>query len=246
MSSDPFHHHPGLRNKIKPFETSFFRTMTVQRIRIVMEEKGLPVTFPFYSDEEREALRADTFRHHHGDLLVFAYGSLLWDPALDFADVRRAHAPGHARRFILVDIHGGRGTAEAPGLMAALDTGAGCDGLVFRIAAEKVDAESEILFRREMIGPGYHARFIPVLVDGEEAHALSFLADHDDPAMAHDISRSRQLRYLSTGTGFLGSSYDYLKNVVDHLHEMRIPDPDLDALLAETEAEMARLARKES
>jgi hypothetical protein len=25
MSTDPFHHHPGLRDKIKPAEQSFFR-----------------------------------------------------------------------------------------------------------------------------------------------------------------------------------------------------------------------------
>jgi cation transport protein ChaC len=240
MAADPFRHHPGLRDKIKPFETSFFRTITTQRVREIMEGRGLPVTFPFYSDAEREALRAAALDGHEGDLLVFAYGSLLWDPALDFTEVRRAHAPGHARRFILVDVHGGRGTAEAPGLMAALDDGAGCDGLVFRIAAAQVETETEILFRREMIGPGYHARFVPVLIDGAPARALTFLADHADPLMQPRISRAEQLRYLSTGTGFLGSSYEYLKNVVDHLHELAIPDPDLDALLAETEAEMAR------
>lgn len=242
MTADPFRHHPGLRDKIKPCESSFFRTMTVERVREIMDERGLPVTFPFYEDAEREALRTEALEGHAGDLLVFAYGSLLWDPALDFAEVRRACAPGHARRFILVDIHGGRGTAEAPGLMAALDEGSGCDGLVFRIAAEKVDTETEILFRREMIGPGYHARFVPVLVDGAPARALTFLADHDDPLMRPDISRAEQLRYLATGTGFFGTSHAYLKNVVDHLHEMAIPDPDLDALLAETEAAMARPA----
>jgi cation transport protein ChaC len=242
MTADPFLHHPGLRDKIRPFETSFFRTHTVARVRELMAARGHPVTFPFYEDAEREALRAEALRGHAGDLLVFAYGSLLWDPALDFAEVRRARAPHHARRFILVDIHGGRGTAGAPGLMAALDAGAGCDGLVFRIPEAQVEIETEILFRREMIGPGYHARFVPVVVGGETARALTFLADHDDPSMRPDISRAEQLRYLATGAGFLGTSHEYLRNVVDHLHDMAIPDPDLDALLAETEAEMALLA----
>ncbi len=57
----------------------------------------------FHSDATREALRAEALDVHEGDLLVFAYGSLIWDPALDFAEVRRARAPDHARRFILVD-----------------------------------------------------------------------------------------------------------------------------------------------
>jgi hypothetical protein len=59
-----------------------------------------------------------------------------------------------------------------------------------------------------------------------------------------DLTRETQVRYLATGTGFLGSSYDYLQGVVDHLHEMDIPDPDLDALLAATEAEMARRSER--
>jgi cation transport protein ChaC len=121
-------------------------------------------------------------------------------------------------------------------------TGGGCHGLCFRIAAEKVEAETEILFRRELLGPGYIASFIPVELDDMRATALTFLADHSIDMINADLTRETQIRYLATGTGFLGSSYDYLRGVVDHLHEMDIPDPELDALLAETEAEMARRA----
>jgi cation transport protein ChaC len=241
MKPDPFRHHPHLRGRIKPFEESFFRTLTTEKARESMAAHGVEEVFPFHSDARREALRTEALDGHEGDLLVFAYGSLIWDPALDFAEVRRARAPDHARRFILVDTYGGRGTPERPGLMAALDDGPGCDGLVFRIAAEKVEGETAILFQREMIGPGYLARFVPVLIDGQEHRALTFLADHDDPLMRPDITRDEQVRYLATGEGFLGTSADYLRNVVAHLHEMAIPDANLDALLAETEAEIARI-----
>jgi cation transport protein ChaC len=233
--SDPYRHHPGLRGKIKPVAASFFRDITVDKVRAIMAERGIEDRFPYYPDATREALRADALAGHEGDLLVFAYGSLLWDPALEFTEVRRAHAPHHARRFILVDVYGGRGTEEAPGLMAALDEGAGCDGLVFRIPAETVDRETEILFRREMIGPGYHARMVPVVIEGEAARALTFLADHDDPLMRADITRAEQVRYAATGEGFLGTSYDYLAGTVAHLAELGIEDPDASALLAEVE-----------
>lgn len=234
--SDPFRHHPGLRGKIKPAAESFFRDITVDKVRAIMAERGIEDRFPYYPDATREALRAEALAGHSGDLLVFAYGSLLWDPALEFAEVRRARAPHHARRFILVDVYGGRGTEEAPGLMAALDEGAGCDGLVFRIPAETVERETEILFRREMIGPGYHARRVPVVIDGVGARALTFVADHDDPLMRADITRAEQVRYAATGAGFLGTSYDYLANTVAHLAEMGIEDADASALLAEVRA----------
>jgi glutathione-specific gamma-glutamylcyclotransferase len=234
--SDPFRHHPGLRGRIKPFAESYFRTITTERVRATLVERGLPLSFPFHPDALREGLRREALRGHAGDLWVFAYGSLIWDPALDFAELRRAHAPGHARRFILVDRHGGRGTAEAPGLMAALDHGAGCEGVAFRIAAEKVETETEILFRREMIGPGYHPRFIPVVIAGQEVRALSFLADHDDPSMQGDIARAVQVRYAATGVGFLGTSYEYLASTVAHLAEVGIEDQEASALLAEVRA----------
>lgn len=234
--NDPFRHHPGLRGKITPAAASFFRTFTAEKARAIMAEHGLEDSFPYHSDARREALRAEALAGHEGDLLIFAYGSLLWDPALEFTELRRAHAPRHARRFILVDTYGGRGTEEAPGLMAALDEGPGCDGLVFRIPAETVDRETEILFRREMIGPGYHARMVPVVIDGTEARALTFLADHDDPLMRPDISRPEQVRYAATGAGFLGTSYDYLASTVAHLAELGIEDPDASALLAEVRA----------
>ena len=44
---------------------------------------------------------------------VFGYGSLMWDPAFRFAEVRRAHVPGYARRFILKDVYGGPGYTNA-------------------------------------------------------------------------------------------------------------------------------------
>jgi hypothetical protein len=111
-----------------------------------------------------------------------------------------------------------------------------------RIAAEAVEHETAILFRRELLGPGYNAVFIPVVMEGTGARALSFVADLSSGMMNPDLTRETQIRYAATGTGFLGSSYDYLRGVVDHLQEMAIPDPELDALLVDVEAEIARLS----
>lgn len=241
MTDDPFRHHPGLRDKIKPAAQSFFRDFTTDQLLTLFAEHDVP-PFPMYDDATREGLRRAALAGHEGDLWVFAYGSLIWDPALDFAEVRRAFAASHRRRFILEDVYGGRGTPTAPGLMAALDAGDGCHGLCFRVAADRVEEETEILFRRELLGPGYIATFIPVDLDDRRVTALTFLADHSVDMINADLPRASQVRYLATGTGFLGSSYDYLRGVVDHLHDMEIPDPELDALLAETEAEMARLS----
>lgn len=229
--TDPFLHHPELRDLVKPCQDSFFRTITTDIVRAQIAQSGQPLTINFHDETTREGLRAQALKGHTGDLYIFAYGSLMWDPAIEFTEVRRALAPGHERRFILVDNRGGRGTSDSPGLMAALDEGQGCDGLVFRIAADAVDAETEILFRREMIAPGYLARFVPVVVDGTDAMALTFVADHAQAHMRRDISRNDQIRFAATGSGILGSSLDYLKNTVEQLEKLGITDPDASDLL---------------
>ena len=140
LPPDPFHHHPGLRGKIIDPAESFFRNF---RVESVLEEHPelAWVAEHMHSDAEREALRhAFLADREIEDLWVFAYGSLMWDPAIEFSEVRRAYVPNYARRFILKDMLGGRGNPEAPGLMAALDKGDGCEGLIFRIDADKVEA----------------------------------------------------------------------------------------------------------
>jgi len=115
--------------------------------------------------------------------------------------------------------------------MAALDNGKGCEGFAFKISAEKVETETEILFRREMIAPGYHARFITVQIDGVDKKALTFVADHTTEMMLPNISRSEQIRYVATGVGILGSSLEYLQNTVKNLDEIGINDTDASELL---------------
>lgn len=230
--ADPFVHHPNLRKLIKPSEESFFRTITTDQVKGMLTQNGLPLTLEFYDDDTRETLRRKALAHHTGDLLVFAYGSLIWDPAILFAEVRRAFAPFHQRRFILVDTHGGRGTVDKPGLMAALDTGKGCEGFAFRIEADKVEVETEILFRREMIAPGYHARFISIQIDGVDKQALTFVADHNSEMMHPEIERNKQIVYAATGIGILGSSLEYLQNTLKNLSEIGITDSDASRLLS--------------
>ncbi len=240
---DPFVHHPELRDLINEPENCFFRTFTTAKLAEISREKGIPQWW--YSDEQREAMRAAALAKHSGDdLWIFAYGSLMWDPGLYFEEVRHAWLPDHARRLILKDIYGARGSAEAPGLMAALDRGgAGCHGLAFRIGEAQIETETEALWRREGIGPAYWPVFVEVRVGNTPLNALTFVANHEADLIDGEMSRDEQIDYLVTGTGFAGSSIDYLQNLVGRLGTMGIRDADIEDLLGQAEDRLIELER---
>ena len=158
-----------MRDKITDPLTSFFRTFRVESILEKHPELEWVGEF-LHTDDEREQSRLEALKDHPDeDLWVFAYGSLMWDPAFKFSEVRRAKVADYSRRFILKEIYGGRGNREVPGLMAALDHGDGCDGLAFRIPQDIVDVETEILWRRELVAPTYIPTFVTADTGGSAA-----------------------------------------------------------------------------
>lgn len=237
MPPDAFANHPELRSLITDPAQSAMRRFDPHALAASRPDLGLEAFL--MAADRREALRQAALAHVQSDLWVFGYGSLMWDPAFRFAEVRRAHVADHARRFILKDSYGGRGTADLPGMLAALDYGAGCDGLVFRIAAADVAAETEILWRREMAGPAYHAVFVVADTELGSVQALAFTADHASAAIVGDISRAEQVQFIATGAGFFGSSLDYLANIAAHFAALGIEDAEVSGLMREAATYLA-------
>lgn len=228
---DPFMHHPELRDMIRDPLTSWARSFMPSDLDERLASQGAPPDWR-YSDAKREEMRRRTFAGRAADdLWVFAYGSLMWDPGIRFAEVRRAHLRGYVRHFCLKDVYGARGTFQTPGLLAALVRGEGCDGLVFRILKEHVDEETEVLWRREMSLPGYVAAFLDVETAAGSVHALGFVADCACEKIVPDIERAEQINYISTASGFAGSNLEYLENLAAHLTTLGIGDTDLFALV---------------
>ena len=129
------------------------------------------------------------------------------------------------------------------GMQAATDLGAGCDGLVFRIAAADVAEETEILWRREIAGRACRAVFVTAQTAAGPVRALAFTAGHASPAICADIPRAEQLRHIATGAGFFGSSLDYLTSSAAHFAALGIEDAEGASLMRETAAQRAARAR---
>ena len=220
---DPFYLHPELRGKIKPAAESFFRDLNLKDIDAHAAKAGLPDNWRTPSSE-REAGRREWFegRWAH-DLWIFGYGSLMWDPGVEFAEVRQAHCHGFQRSFCLWD-EGGRGSVEQPGLMLALDEGGESEGLAFRIEAEKLDHETFVLFRREMIAPAYRPTWLTLNAAGEQITALGFVANHSHESIRPGITLPDQANMIARAEGVLGTNYDYLSDTHQHLEFLGIED----------------------
>ena len=146
-----FRHTPALRRLITPPDESEMRfgQDRFAELDIQAREEGWPPGWRMEHDAREANRRAVLKDRMEQDLWVFAYGSLIWDPAVQVEEYRYATLSGWRRRFCM-RIEGGRGSHESPGLMAALDDGGPCDGVVFRIPAALVDQDTQFMWRREM------------------------------------------------------------------------------------------------
>jgi cation transport protein ChaC len=170
-----------------------------------------------------------------GDLWVFGYGSLIWNPGFDWAERVIARAPDHARSFCMWSIHH-RGTPAHPGLVLALDTapGADCTGVAFRVPGAQAAATRAYLRERELISSAYLEIELPVhLAHGGQVTALAFVVDRDHPQYCGGLPLGRQAAVIAGATGGRGPNRDYLWATQAHLAALGIGDPDLDWLAAE-------------
>ena len=119
------------------------------RLRRQILESGVDIQL--LSEAELDTMRRATLAAAapDQDIWLFAYGSLIWNPAFHFAERRTARLHGYHRQFCLWT-NLGRGTSSAPGLLLGLEPGSSCRGVAFRIAASQVEEETAIVWAREM------------------------------------------------------------------------------------------------
>jgi glutathione-specific gamma-glutamylcyclotransferase len=157
---------------------------------------------------------------------VFAYGSLIWNPAMHYIDRQVGRVHGFHRRFCLWTPLG-RGTPENPGLLLGLDRGGCCRGIVYQIAPELVQAELLLLWRREMVVGSYIPRWVKVTTPGRSLYAIAFLINRSRPSYAGSLDLATTVHHLATAKGELGSSVDYLNQTIAGLTQAGIQDRGL-------------------
>ena len=171
---------------------------------------------------------------------VFGYGSLMWNPAINVVDSRKAHVRGYHRMFCLT-LHVGRGAPEKPGLMLGIDRGGSCTGVAHRIAADEVESELSILWMREMLSGAYEPRWVNADVDGpgnekRRTRVLTFVINRYHPRYEGALPEDEAARRIALAEGLLGTNRDYLYRTVKHLAELGIEDGPMRGLEAKVRA----------
>jgi len=226
-----FRNAPALKGRIMPPDQSRMR-LTYARFdeldaQAIAENRppGWRLSHEAREENRREVLAGRLDR----DLWVFAYGSLIWDPAVYVDEIRLATLQGWHRRFCL-SITGSRGTIERPGLMAALDEGGICEGVTFRIAGQIVDRETETLWMREMFAGSYMPKFVRVATPQGEIEALTFVIDRTNERYVPDLPLVEAATVIANASGHNGTNFEYLDSLCAHLAELGLSDPELSKL----------------
>lgn len=204
---------------------------------------GTPVASSLLSDDALErSLRSTLDRRPdqpdmQGDVWLFGYGSLIWNPMVVHTERRRATVHGYHRGFYLYS-RINRGTWDNPGLVLGLDRGGSCHGMVFRIPSHVIEQEFRVLWRREMMTGAYHPRWLRVKLEGEAPpqRALAFVMNRAHEAYAGRLPDERVVTCLRRATGLYGPARDYLHQTLLGLATHGVDDPYLGRLWRQIQA----------
>ena len=183
------------------------------------------------SDAEIEAdLDAMLARHEPGaDVWLFGYGSLMWNPAIEYAERRVGLVHGWHRRFCLW-LPLGRGSPDNPGLMLALDRGGQCGGTLFRIPAAVARDELLLPGRRELFTGAYRSRWVTAMTKAGPVRAATFVVNRAHLRYAQRMDDTAVAARLASASGSLGSCASYLAETLCALQSLGLRDRTLERL----------------
>lgn len=181
-------------------------------------------------------------RSERGDVWLFAYGSLIWNPLIHFREKHVGTVHGYHRCFCLWT-HLGRGTKEKPGLMLGLERGGACRGIAYRIAEVDAEREFEVVWRREMLTSAYAPRWVTVVTKEGRIEAIAFLINREHARYAGKLPEERIIATIAEAQGSLGACATYLFNTVAHLEELGVRDRRLERLRDRVKAKITESGR---
>lgn len=161
-----------------------------------------------------------------GDVWIFAYGSLIWNPDFDYVEETLCTLAGWRRSFCLGWVRIYRGTPDRPGIMLGLESGGSCRGVSFRLPAASARENLERVVRREhpIRWDELHMKWATVHTAEGPIRALVVVTHNSHPAYLADLTEDIVVEALATAAGERGSMAEYLRSTVEHLEARDIND----------------------
>ncbi len=199
----------------------------MQRLRADLEAAGGRVL----TADERQAVGCHILEQipEDGDLWIFAYGSLIWNPTLHFSECCKAKLYGWQRAFCF-RIAAGRATLEKPGLMLGLVEGGECSGVVYRIAADELESEVRYFCKREIFSDIYIPQFIETETEHGIIQSLALTVDTTNKRYCDISDLDEMAQMIAQAEGQFGTNREYLFQTVEHLQQLGVRDDYLEEL----------------
>jgi cation transport protein ChaC len=202
----------------------------VDSVRRPMPELAMPEGMTEMTDADYRALRDRLLQRHPPgeDLLIFAYGSLIWNPACAMSEQVPATLTGWHRSFCF-RITRYRGCDEVPGLMLSLDRGGSCKGVIQRLPAPEAAERLELVLRREQfwIPSSHKPVWLTVSSEGRKLPAIGYVIDRHARNYTPGLNEEQKADMIAAACGHRGPCAEYLLNTVEHLEALGIHDPYL-------------------
>lgn len=176
-----------------------------------------------------------------GEAWIFAYGSLIWRPEIEIAEHAPALLPGWHRRFCIWQWRN-RGTLANPGLMLALERGGSCAGVALRIAGDDLRDKLRAVWRREMRGNSYIARWVRPRTARGPVDAVAFVMNRASDRYAGRLDLEVAADRIASACGARGPSAEYLCETVHGLRAHGLGDRYLWQLQALVAQRLRRMA----
>jgi len=169
---------------------------------------------------------------------IFGYGSLMWNPGFPLAERRPAVLHGYHRAYMMYSTRN-RGTPDCPGMVLSLAPGGACVGMAMRIEPGRETEALAYLDKREGVGRANKRVVMPLRWQGS-SNGLTQPAFTYLPILSYSnyiwgVPLARQAELVARGCGSMGTSYDYLRRVLDELRHLQVSEPALERLFAEAE-----------
>jgi glutathione-specific gamma-glutamylcyclotransferase len=178
---------------------------------------------------------------------VFAYGSLIWNPEINYERAVLGRVYGRHRNFCVRSTKY-RGTPDSPGVVLGLDQGGSCLGVAYKFCANEKLTSIEQLYKREMLNQVYHPILIDVHLAGSQVsdhqsnvqtkvqtnvqtkvRALTFVANRLSDSYLH-LTEEQLVTRLRGCSGERGPNRDYAINTWTALKEYGVNDQRLGRL----------------